>query len=114
MQAALDSLDGETSPAATMAREKYAAARKVAEDHNEPQAATGLASRCTPPAVRPARRSCPRINSRNAVTQRDGAASDPNLSPLDFLLKLMWQRDLPVEYRVSVAHQALPFAQAGA
>jgi monovalent cation/hydrogen antiporter len=40
MQAALDSLDGETSPAATMAREKYAAARKVAEDPNEPQAAT--------------------------------------------------------------------------
>ena len=36
------------------------------------------------------------------------AASDPNL------LKLMWQRDLAVEYRVSVAHQALPFAQAGA
>ena len=29
-----------TSPAATMAREKYAAARKVAEDQNEPQAAT--------------------------------------------------------------------------
>jgi hypothetical protein len=40
MQAALDSLNGETSPAATMAREKYAAARKVAEDQNEPQAAT--------------------------------------------------------------------------
>jgi monovalent cation/hydrogen antiporter len=40
MQAALDSLDGETSPAATMAREKYAAARQVAEDQNEPQAAT--------------------------------------------------------------------------
>jgi CPA1 family monovalent cation:H+ antiporter len=40
MQAALDSLDGETSPAATMAREKYAAAREVAEDQNEPQAAT--------------------------------------------------------------------------
>jgi hypothetical protein len=40
MQAALDSLDGETSPAATMAREKYAAARKVAEDQNEPQAGT--------------------------------------------------------------------------
>jgi monovalent cation/hydrogen antiporter len=40
MQAALDSLDGETSTAATMAREKYAAARKVAEDPNEPQAAT--------------------------------------------------------------------------
>ena len=40
MQAALDSLDGETSPVATMAREKYAAARKIAEDQNEPQAAT--------------------------------------------------------------------------
>jgi hypothetical protein len=38
------------------------------------------------------------------------AANDPNLSPLDFLLKLMRQRDLPVEYRVSVARQALPFA----
>src|SRR5262249_308260 len=40
------------------------------------------------------------------------AASDPNLSPLDFLLNLMRQRDLPVKYRVSVAHQALPFAHA--
>ena len=40
MQAALDSLDGETSPAAMMAREKYAAARDVAEDQSEPQAAT--------------------------------------------------------------------------
>jgi hypothetical protein len=29
MQAALDSLDGETSPAATMAREKYAAVRRI-------------------------------------------------------------------------------------
>ena len=36
MQAALDSLDGETSPAAAMAREKYAAARKVAEAHERP------------------------------------------------------------------------------
>jgi len=40
------------------------------------------------------------------------AASDPNLSPLDFLLKLMRQRDLPLEHRVSVAQQALPFAHA--
>jgi hypothetical protein len=40
MQAVLDSLAGETSAAATMAREKYAAARKVAEVPNEPQAAT--------------------------------------------------------------------------
>src|SRR5215831_10289973 len=38
------------------------------------------------------------------------AASDPNLSPLDFLLKLMRQPDLPLELRVTVAHQALPFA----
>jgi monovalent cation/hydrogen antiporter len=40
MQAALDSLDGDRSRAATMMREQYAAARKVAEDHHEPQAAT--------------------------------------------------------------------------
>ncbi len=40
MQAALDSLDGETSPAAATVREQYAAARKVAEDQHEPQAAT--------------------------------------------------------------------------
>jgi hypothetical protein len=38
------------------------------------------------------------------------AANDPNLSPLDFLLKLMRQPDLPLELRVTVAHQALPFA----
>jgi CPA1 family monovalent cation:H+ antiporter len=40
MQAALDSLDGDTSPAANTIREQYAAARKVAEDQHEPQAAT--------------------------------------------------------------------------
>ena len=40
MQAALDSLDGETSPAAATVREQYAAARKVAEDQHEPQGAT--------------------------------------------------------------------------
>jgi monovalent cation/hydrogen antiporter len=40
MQAALDSLDGDASPAATALREQYAAARKVAQDENEPQAAT--------------------------------------------------------------------------
>src|SRR2546423_6579970 len=40
MQAALDSLDGDSSRAATRMREQYAAARKVAEDHHEPQAAT--------------------------------------------------------------------------
>jgi monovalent cation/hydrogen antiporter len=40
MQAALDSLDGETSTAAAMAREKYTTALKVAEDQHEPQAAT--------------------------------------------------------------------------
>ena len=40
MQAAVDSLDGETSSAATTVREQYTAARKVAEDQHEPQAAT--------------------------------------------------------------------------
>jgi hypothetical protein len=38
------------------------------------------------------------------------AAIDPNLSPLDFLLTLMRQGDLPLELRVAVAHQALPLA----
>jgi hypothetical protein len=37
------------------------------------------------------------------------AAADPNLSPLDFLLKLMRQGNLPLEFRVTVAQQALPF-----
>ena len=40
MQAALDSLDGDTSGAATTVRELFAAARKVAEGQHEPQAAT--------------------------------------------------------------------------
>jgi hypothetical protein len=40
MQAAVESLDGDTSPAAKMIREQYAAARQVAEDQHEPQAAT--------------------------------------------------------------------------
>jgi Na+/H+ antiporter len=40
MQAALDSLDGDTSPAATALRDQYSAARHVAEDQNQPQGAT--------------------------------------------------------------------------
>lgn len=40
MQAALDSLDGETSSAAAAVRGQYAAARAVAEDPANPQAAT--------------------------------------------------------------------------
>jgi monovalent cation/hydrogen antiporter len=40
MQAALDSLDGDKSPIANTVRVQYAAARKVAEDQHEPQAAT--------------------------------------------------------------------------
>jgi monovalent cation/hydrogen antiporter len=40
MQAALDSLEGESSPEAAALREQYSAARKVAEDECEPQAAT--------------------------------------------------------------------------
>jgi hypothetical protein len=38
------------------------------------------------------------------------AATNPNLSPLEFLLKLMRQGDLPLELRVTVAQQAQPFA----
>ena len=38
------------------------------------------------------------------------AATDPNLSPLDFLLNLMRQEDLDLEVRIAVAQQALPFA----
>jgi hypothetical protein len=41
----------------------------------------------------------------------EAAVTDPNLSPLDFLLKLMRQGDLPLELRVTVAQQALPFTQ---
>jgi CPA1 family monovalent cation:H+ antiporter len=40
MQAALDSLDGETSSAAAAVREQYAAQRAVAENPASPQAAT--------------------------------------------------------------------------
>jgi len=40
MQAALDSLAGDTSPVAAAVREQYAAARAVAEKPNGPQAAT--------------------------------------------------------------------------
>jgi Na+/H+ antiporter len=40
MQAALDSLDGDTSPAAMAVREQYLAARDVAENQSDPQAAT--------------------------------------------------------------------------
>ena len=40
MQAALDSLDGDTSPAAMTLRKQYSAARHVAADENAPQAAT--------------------------------------------------------------------------
>jgi Na+/H+ antiporter len=40
MQAALDSLDGDMSPTAAAVREQYAAARAVAENADNPQAAT--------------------------------------------------------------------------
>ena len=40
MQAALDSLAGDTSPPAAALREQYLAARQVAADHNHPQGAT--------------------------------------------------------------------------
>jgi len=40
MQAALDSLDGDTSSAAAAVRQQYAAARAIAENPASPQAAT--------------------------------------------------------------------------
>jgi NhaP-type Na+/H+ or K+/H+ antiporter len=47
MQAALDSLDGETSPGRNDGAREYAAARKVAEDQNEPHTAAKQAVRST-------------------------------------------------------------------
>ena len=38
------------------------------------------------------------------------AVTDPNLMPLDFFLTLMRQADLPLEFRVAAAQQALPLA----
>ena len=38
------------------------------------------------------------------------AVTDPNLVPLDFFLTLMRQADLPLEFRVAAAQQALPLA----
>ena len=40
----------------------------------------------------------------------NAAVTDPNLMPLDFFLTLMRQADLPLEFRVAAAQQALPLA----
>ncbi len=37
------------------------------------------------------------------------AAADPNTSPLDFFLNLMNDKNLPLEIRVTAAHEALPY-----
>jgi hypothetical protein len=44
---------------------------------------------------------------RNAAL--GAAAADPNVSPLDFLLALMRDQNLPLETRITVAHEALPY-----
>jgi hypothetical protein len=44
---------------------------------------------------------------RNAAL--GAAAADPNVLPLDFLLALMRDQNLPLETRVTVAHEALPY-----
>jgi hypothetical protein len=44
---------------------------------------------------------------RNAAIS--AAAASPNTSPLDFLLGLMRDSNLPLEYRAKVAMTALPF-----
>jgi len=49
---------------------------------------------------------------RNAAIS--AAAASPNTSPLDFLLGLMRDPNLPQEYRVKVAMAALPFVHAKA
>jgi hypothetical protein len=40
----------------------------------------------------------------------NAAVTDPNLMPLDFFLTFMRQADLPLEFRVAAAQQALPLA----
>jgi hypothetical protein len=45
---------------------------------------------------------------KNAVIA--AAATNSDLSPLEFFLDLMRRGDLPLEFRVAVAQQALPFA----
>ena len=42
------------------------------------------------------------------------AAADPNTSPLDFFLNLMNDKNLPLEIRVTAAHEALPYVHAKA
>jgi hypothetical protein len=49
---------------------------------------------------------------RNAAIS--AAAANPNISPLDFLLGLMRDSNLPQEHRVKVAMAALPFVHAKA
>jgi hypothetical protein len=49
---------------------------------------------------------------RNAAIS--AAAASPNISPLDFLLGLMRDPNLPLEYRAKVAVTALPFVHAKA
>ncbi len=45
---------------------------------------------------------------KNAII--NAAAGSPDLSPLEFFLSLMRQKDLDLEVRIAVARQALPFA----
>jgi hypothetical protein len=44
---------------------------------------------------------------RNAALS--AAAADPNLSPLDYLLKVMTEQTLPMETRIAAAREALPY-----
>jgi uncharacterized protein YnzC (UPF0291/DUF896 family) len=44
---------------------------------------------------------------RNAAI--NAAAADPNVLPLDFLLALMRERNLPLETRITAAREALPY-----
>jgi monovalent cation/hydrogen antiporter len=66
MQAALDSLAGETSSAAAAVREQYAAARAVAENADAPQAATDY-DELRLRAIASQRRALHRLRSEGAI-----------------------------------------------
>ena len=55
-------------------------------------------------------RGTPNKSTLVKIAAFEAAATDHDLSPLDFLLRLMRQGDLPLELRVNVAHRALPLA----
>jgi CPA1 family monovalent cation:H+ antiporter len=66
MQAALDSLDGDTSPAAVALRDQYQAARTTAGDESAPQAATEY-DRLRLQAINAQRQALHRLRARRGI-----------------------------------------------